>query len=67
MDKPEARAAAMSRTVEDWATESLIAARQAYQDPATGRMIKPGAKLGEAYQARSLPVAKQRLYRAGAR
>ena len=45
----------------------LLAARQAYQDPATGQRIKPGAKLGDAYQAQSLPVAKQRLYRAGAR
>jgi hypothetical protein len=53
--------------VEAWATESLLAARAAYQDPATGQRMKPGAKLGDAYQARSLPVAKRRLYQAGAR
>jgi hypothetical protein len=29
--------------------------------------MKPGTKLGDAYQAKSLPVAKDRLYRAGAR
>jgi hypothetical protein len=29
--------------------------------------MKPGAKLGDVYQAKSLPVAKRRLYRAGAR
>jgi hypothetical protein len=67
MDRPEARVAAMSGTVEDWATESLIAARQAYQDPATGRRIKPGAKLGDAYQEANLPMARRRLYQAGAR
>ena len=52
-------------SVEDWATESLWAAREAYQDPATSQRMKPGAKLGEVYQARSLPVAKRRLYQAG--
>ena len=29
--------------------------------------IEPGARLGDAYQARSLPVAKRRLYQAGVR
>ena len=33
----------------------LLAARQVYQDPATGRRIKPGAKVGGAYQEASLP------------
>jgi hypothetical protein len=36
MDTPEARQAAQRGSVEDWATESLLAAREAYQDPATG-------------------------------
>lgn len=67
MDTGEARSAAMGGTVEDWATESLLAAREAYYDPATGQRMKPGAKLGDAYQARSLPVAQRRLYQAGAR
>jgi hypothetical protein len=47
------------------ATESLLAARAAYQDPATSQRIKPGAKLGDAYQQTNLPVVKQRLYQAG--
>jgi hypothetical protein len=67
MDTSQARKAAMAGTVEDWATESLLAARQAYQDPATGQRMKPGTKLGDAYQEKALPVAKQRLYQAGVR
>ena len=31
--------------VEDWATESLLAARQAYQAPETGKRMKSGQKL----------------------
>ena len=62
-----ARAKAMAGTVEEWATESLLAAREAYMDPATGLKIKPGTKLGEPYQAANLPVARQRLYQAGVR
>jgi nuclease S1 len=67
MDTPEALAAAQKGTVEDWATESLLASREAYVDPMTGQRMKPGAKLGDEYQTKSLPVAKQRLHRAGAR
>jgi hypothetical protein len=67
MDTEDARRQAQADTVEDWATESLQAARQAYQDPATGQRIKPGAKLGDAYQTANLPVAKRRLYQAGVR
>jgi hypothetical protein len=67
LDTDAARSQAQAGTVEDWATESLLAARAAYQDPATGQRIKPGAKLGDAYQERSLPVVKQRLYQAGVR
>jgi len=58
---------AQQGTVEDWARESLLAARQAYQEPMTGRGIKAGTKLGDAHQEMSVPVAKRRLYQAGAR
>lgn len=51
----------------DWATESIVAARQAYQDSATSQRIKPGAKLGDAYQERNPPLAKRRLLEAGVR
>jgi hypothetical protein len=59
--------AATAGTVEDWATESLLAAREAYVDPLTGQSIKSGAKLGKEYYDKNLPVAKERLYRAGVR
>jgi nuclease S1 len=49
MDTPDARSAASKGTVEDWATESLLAARRAYQVPETGQRLKPGQKLGDAY------------------
>jgi nuclease S1 len=67
MDTPEGRKAAMAGTFEDWATESILASREAYKDVATGLRMKSGAKLGDDYQAKSLPVAKERLYRASAR
>jgi hypothetical protein len=53
--------------VEGRAAESLLRARRAYQDLKTGQRIKPGTKLADDYQARSLPVAKRRLYEAGGR
>jgi hypothetical protein len=65
IDTPEARAQAMAGAVEDWATESLLAARGAYQDPATGKPIKPGTKLADIYQVANLPMAHRRLYRGG--
>jgi hypothetical protein len=67
MDTDEDRRQAQAGSVEDWATESLLAAREAYQDPKTGQRIRPGTKLADEYQARSLPVVKQRLYQAGVR
>jgi hypothetical protein len=67
MDTPEARKAAMAGTAEDWATESILAAREACKDPVTELRMESGVKLGDDYQAKSLPVAKERLYRASAR
>jgi hypothetical protein len=67
MDADESRVPAQAGTVEDWATESLMAARQAYQDPRTGQRIRPGTKLGDAYQAANLPVVRRRLYQGGIR
>ena len=67
LDKPENRTQWMKGTVEDWATESLLAARQAYQVPETGNRLKPGQKLGDAYQDKSLPVVRRRLSQAGLR
>jgi nuclease S1 len=61
LDTPEARQEAMKGTVEDWATESLLAARQAYQVPETGMRLKPGQKLADAYLEANLPVVRRRL------
>jgi hypothetical protein len=67
LDTPENRTAWQQGTPEDWATESLLAAREAYQDPTTGRRIKSGVKLGDQYQDKNLPVVRQRLAQAGLR
>jgi hypothetical protein len=67
MDTSESRAKAMAGSVEDWATESLVAARQAYVMPETGVLIKPGRKLEDDYQSANLPVVRRRLYQAGVR
>jgi hypothetical protein len=42
MDSPESRKAAMAAKIEDWATESILASREAYQDPATGQRRNRG-------------------------
>jgi hypothetical protein len=57
----------MTGTVEDWATESLLAARAAYQVPGTDKRVKSGQKLGDDYQAVHLPVVRKRLAQAGMR
>jgi hypothetical protein len=67
IDTPEARTKAMAGSVEDWATESLLAARGAYVMPETGALIKPGRKLGDEYQAANLPIVRRRLYEGGVR
>jgi S1/P1 Nuclease len=64
LDTAKNRAAWMTGTVEDWATESLLAA---YQDAFTGQRIKSGAKLGADNQAKNLPVAPQRMAQAALR
>ncbi len=67
MDTDDARSKFMAGNIEDWATESLLIARQAYQDPTSGQKIKKGQKLGDAYHGANLPIARQRLYQAGVR
>jgi hypothetical protein len=48
LDTAENRAAWTCGAVEDWATESLLAARAAYLIPGSDMRLKPGQKLGEA-------------------
>jgi hypothetical protein len=61
---PQAAQDVRGGTVEDWATESLLAARKAYQVPGTGQRIKPGQKLAREYFDQNLPVVRERMYRA---
>ena len=65
LDTPENRTAWMAGTVEEWATESLLAARAAYLIPGTNERLKRGQKLAEAYYEANLPVARGRLYQGG--
>jgi hypothetical protein len=64
---PENRTAWMGGCVEDWATESLLAARAAYRVPGKDVRIKPGQKPAHEYQDANLPVARRRLAQAGLR
>jgi hypothetical protein len=54
-------------SAEDWADESLAAAKQAYRVPGSGAPLQSGARLGRDYQDANLPVALERLARAGMR
>ncbi len=67
LNTAENRAAWMRGTVEDWATESLLAARAAYVVPGTDARIKPGQKLAREYYDAHLPVVQRRLCQAGLR
>ncbi len=53
--------------VEDWANESLEAARQAYAIPGSRNQLQSGARIGREYQDANLPVAVERLAKAGMR
>ncbi len=67
LDTDKNRTAWIGGTVEDWATESLLAARAAYVVPETCVRIKPGQKLFREYYDARLPVVRRRLCQAGLR
>jgi hypothetical protein len=67
LDTAENGAAWMAGTVEDWATESLLAAREAYLIAGTDQRLKSGQKLGKEYFDTHLPVVRRRLCQAGLR
>jgi nuclease S1 len=67
LETADTREAAKKGTLEDWATESLLAARQAYQVPETGKRLASGQKLSDCYLDANLPIVRRRLYQAGAR
>jgi hypothetical protein len=54
-------------TIEDDATESLRAARDAYLRPGGSAFLSPGDRLGQAYFDAELPVVRRRLAQAGVR
>jgi hypothetical protein len=64
-----ANVAAWSKgTVEDWATESLNAAKQAYDFPkGSNQPLQTGSLLGEEYMKFADPIVRDRLARAGVR
>jgi hypothetical protein len=67
LDTVHNRAKWMAGTVEDWATESLLAAREAYLIPGTDKRLKSGQKLGKEYYEKHLPVVRLQPCRAGLR
>jgi hypothetical protein len=67
LDTAENQAKWMAGTVEEWATESLLAAREAYLIPGTDKRIESGQKLGKEYYEKHLPVVRRRLCQAGLR
>ena len=67
LDTEKNRAAWGKGTVEDWANESLAAAKVAYLIPEIQERIRSGDVLGEDYLEANLPTAKERLAKAGIR
>jgi nuclease S1 len=54
-------------SLNDWATNSLEAAKLLYRQPGSQDLLKSGAKLGDEYYQVALPIARQQLARAGVR
>jgi hypothetical protein len=54
-------------TPEDWATESLQAAKKAYCLPGRNTVMRSGSKLGDEYVVRAIPIIQVQLAKAGIR
>jgi hypothetical protein len=67
MAVPEQHRSWCQGTVEEYATESLLAARQAYLLPGTSSFIQPGQLLGASYFEAARPVVERRLAQAAVR
>jgi hypothetical protein len=52
---------------EDWATESLRLAKEAYRIPGASRAMPSGSRLGAAYYNFALPIIQKQLAKAGIR
>jgi hypothetical protein len=66
LDTPGARQTATRGSVEDWATENLLAAKEAYKVPETGERMKSGQRLSAALpsiKSTSSDRAEQRCVR----
>jgi hypothetical protein len=63
----EERAEWSKGAVEDWATESLRAAKIAYAVPGTDRLVERGEKLGGEYFQANIDVVRERLAKGGVR
>ena len=64
---PEMIAEWSKGTPEDWATESLAEAKQAYRVPGSHAWLRSGARLGKSYNDFALPVVQMQLAKAGVR
>jgi hypothetical protein len=67
LDTPESREKYMSGVPEDWATESLLAAKKAYRLPDRDQQIESGESLGAEYLDENIHVVRLRLCQAGLR
>ncbi|MDE2104701.1 MAG: S1/P1 nuclease [Patescibacteria group bacterium] len=67
LDTDENRAAWSKGTVEDWATESLKAAKVAYKVPGADRLVERGEKLGGEYFEANIGTVRERLAQGGIR
>jgi nuclease S1 len=54
-------------TPENWATESLMVAREAHRLPGARTVIQSGPKLGDEYYAAMLPIIQKQLAKSGIR
>jgi hypothetical protein len=52
---------------EDWANESLLVGRRAYQIPGSDATLRSGDSIGRAYEQENTPKAADRLARSGVR
>jgi hypothetical protein len=54
-------------SLNDWATDSLEAAKLLCRQPVAQDLMKPGTKLGEEYFQMALPIVRRQLAKAGVR
>jgi hypothetical protein len=64
--RPESRDWLKGRT-EDWANESLLVGRRAYQIPGSNSTLRSGDSIGRDYERENVPKAADRLAQSGIR